>query len=69
MNEQKNLTTVSLLRLPTVLGRVEVSRSNWWAGVKRGRYPKPVKISQRCTAWRSTDIDALIERLSQGPAQ
>ena len=38
-----------------------VSRSTWWQGVKDGRYPKPVKIGARCTAWRVEDVRALIE--------
>ena len=38
-----------------------VSRSTWWAGVRAGRYPQPVKIGRRCTAWRVEDIRALIE--------
>ena len=39
-----------------------VSKSTWWQGVKSGRYPQPVKLSKRCTAWRVEDIRALIER-------
>lgn len=40
---------------------VPVSRSTWWDGVASGRYPKPVKIGARATAWRVEDIRALIE--------
>ena len=42
-----------------------VCASTWWAGVKSGRYPKPVKLSARCTAWRAEDIRALIEKMAQ----
>ena len=45
---------------------IPVSRSGWWQGVKDGRYPQPVKLGPKTTAWKSTDIDALIERLSAG---
>jgi len=38
-----------------------VSKSTWWAGVKSGRYPKPIKLSERTTAWRVEDIRRLIE--------
>lgn len=37
-----------------------VCRSAWWAGVKSGRFPKPVKLGPRVTAWRVEDIRALI---------
>jgi len=39
-----------------------VSKSTWWAGVKAGRYPQPVKLSERCTAWPVAAIRELIER-------
>jgi prophage regulatory protein len=42
------------------LGPIPVSKSTWWAGVKDGRYPQPVKLGPRVTAWRVTDIRALI---------
>jgi prophage regulatory protein len=51
---------IALWRLPTVLAHIPVSRSGWWAGVKTGRYPQPVRLSTRCVAWRSQDIAALI---------
>jgi predicted DNA-binding transcriptional regulator AlpA len=50
-----------LLRLPQVLAVVPVGKTTWWAGVKAGRYPQPIKISARCTAWRSSDIQRLLE--------
>jgi prophage regulatory protein len=31
--------------------------------VKSGRYPQGVKLSPRVTAWRASDIRALIDRL------
>ncbi len=52
------------LRLPNILapkGPIPVSKSTWWAGVKSGRYPKPVKLGPRITAWRTEDINALVE--------
>jgi len=52
------------VRLPTVLAVVPVSKSTWWAGIKTGRYPKPVKLGERTTAWRVEDIRALIKRLA-----
>jgi len=47
-------------RLPQVLAAFPVSRSAWWAGVKLGKYPQPVKLGPRTTAWRVSDIRALI---------
>ena len=44
---------------------IPVSASTWWAGVKSGRYPQPVKLSERCTAWRVRDILNLVEEMHQ----
>ena len=53
---------------PAVPGLFPVGRSTWWAGVRSGRYPPPVKLGDRCTAWRAEDIRALIERTGKGAA-
>ncbi|MEN8260000.1 MAG: AlpA family phage regulatory protein [Pseudomonadota bacterium] len=42
-----------------------VSKSTWWAGVKSGRFPQPVKLGPRITAWRVEDIRALIQRYQE----
>jgi hypothetical protein len=66
------LPETGFLRLPQIVGDpkanppippiIPVSRSGWWAGVKSGRYPRPVKLSPRCTVWKVSDIRALIEQ-------
>jgi predicted DNA-binding transcriptional regulator AlpA len=60
----QNLSENSLLRLPQVLALVPVSRSTWWAGCKTGRFPKPVKLGPRTTAWKASDIAALLESIT-----
>lgn len=65
-----SLPEEGLVRLKQIIGDpkanppippvIPVSRSTWWQGVKDGRFPKPVKLSTRCTAWRVEDIRALI---------
>lgn len=54
------LPEVGFVRLPDVLKVYPVSKSHWWAGVKEGRYPKPVKLGPKITAWRVGDIRELI---------
>ncbi|MDD2943179.1 MAG: AlpA family phage regulatory protein [bacterium] len=41
---------------------IPVSKSTWWAGVKEGRFPQPIKLGPRTTAWRVVDIRAFLER-------
>jgi prophage regulatory protein len=53
LNASAHLPASGFVRLPYVLaplGPIPVSRSTWWAGVKNGRYPKPVKLGPRITA-------------------
>jgi len=45
---------------PPVSPIIPVSKSTWWAGVKSGRYPKPIKLGPRIAAWRVEDIQELI---------
>jgi predicted DNA-binding transcriptional regulator AlpA len=53
------------VRLPQVLSVFPISKSSWWAGVADGRYPQPVKLSPRVTAWKVEDIRQLIADLGQ----
>ena len=48
------------VRLTHILKIFPISRSTWWAGVKTGKYPKPIKLSSNITAWRIEDINDLI---------
>ena len=55
---------LGFLRLKQILapnGPIPVSKSTWWAGVKDGRFPKPMKLGERVTVWRVEDINDLIE--------
>jgi hypothetical protein len=58
------LPETGYLRLPQILGSIKdgippifpVSRSSWYLGIKSGRYPKPVKIGSRSSAWAVESI-------------
>ena len=65
MTNQFERPTTGFMRLASILaprGPIPVSKSTWWAGVKSGRFPKPVKLGPRITAWRVEDIRALIDQ-------
>lgn len=57
----QDIPQAGLLRLNQVLQFVPISRSGWWAGVKTGRFPKPLKLSERVTCWKAVDIRTLVE--------
>jgi predicted DNA-binding transcriptional regulator AlpA len=45
---------------PAISPIIPVSKSAWWAGVKSHKYPQPIKLGGRVTAWRRSEIMALI---------
>ena len=64
MTYSHTLPTTGFVRLRPIispLGPIPVSKSTWWAGVKTGRSPKPVRLGPRTTAWKVEDIRKLIE--------
>ncbi len=54
------LPETGYIRIKELLKFIPVSRSTVWNSVKAGRFPKPVKLSQRVTAWHVNDIRAYI---------
>lgn len=64
-----SIPSTGFLRLSQVLIFIPVSKSTWWDGVKTGRFPKPVKLGERTTAWRVSDIQNLIEDFSTPAAR
>ena len=66
------LPETGYLRLAQIVGNpkadppippiIPVSKSTWWAGVKTGLYPHPIKLGPRITVWRIEDIRELISR-------
>jgi prophage regulatory protein len=59
-----DIPETGFLRLSQVLSVIPLGKTTWWEGVRSGRFPKPRKLSARCTAWRAEDIRDLIARLS-----
>ena len=62
--KQDILPPTGFVRLASILapqGPIPVGRSTWWAGVKIGRFPQPVKLGPRTTVWKVEDIRKLIE--------
>ena len=66
MNETKNLIDEEsfksgYLRLPEILKLLGISRSTFYAGIKYGKYPMPLKIGKRVSAWKKEDVRKIIE--------
>lgn len=68
------LPLTGFLRLHQIIGNpkanppvppiIPVAKSTWYAGVKAGRFPKPVQtLGPRLAIWKAEDIRALVHRL------
>lgn len=42
---------------------IPFSATTLWRKVKTGDFPKPIKLSQRVTAWRAEDVRAWMEKM------
>jgi prophage regulatory protein len=70
-NQQQPAIVLGYLRIWQIVGDrkrgieplLPVSRSTFLAGVKSGKYPKPVKLGERTTAWKKADILALLDSM------
>ncbi len=63
LNSENYLPEIGFVRIETILKIIPVGKTTWWNGVKSGRFPKPIKIGARVTAWRVEDIHLLIEQM------
>lgn len=59
------LPETGFVRLPVVLSVFPISKSALYDGIRKGKYPAPVKLSERTAAWRVEDVRAMIERAAK----
>jgi hypothetical protein len=70
----RSLPSTGFLRLSDIIGNRKVGKpgvlpigpTTWWNGVKNGRFPKPIKLGPRITAWRVEDIQKLLDEFANG---
>jgi len=47
----------SFIRMRELVKRVPVSKAHIWRLVQAGKFPKPIKLSEKCTVWKIADIE------------
>jgi len=50
---------------PPIPPIIPISRSSFYARIKEGKFPAPLRISARVSAWRGEDILKLLEALGR----
>jgi prophage regulatory protein len=62
VSHQPELPAEGFIRLNRLIpGIIPYSRATIWRKVQTGDFPRPVKLSERITAWRTSDIRKWIE--------
>lgn len=46
---------------PPTAPLLPISHSHFWVLVKRGVLPKPLKLGARCSVWKMSDIQSIID--------
>lgn len=57
-------TCNNLLTISQVCKKVNRSRCTLWKWVKKGTFPKPIKIGKRTLGWKEVDFDQWLEEQS-----
>lgn len=71
ISNRHQLPETGFLRVNQIVGNrktntpalIPIGRTTFLMGVKSGKYPKPVKLGERTTAWKVEDIRQLIESI------
>lgn len=58
---------IGFYRLTEVQRIFPVCKSAWFAGIRKGIYPRPVKLG-KTSLWKKADIHQLIKKVEQGGA-
>ena len=64
-NEAVMKTEVTLLRRDEVERRCGLSRPAIYDHMKKGKFPRPVRIGSKAVRWKSSDIDEFISSLKK----
>ncbi|MFK0090174.1 helix-turn-helix transcriptional regulator [Pseudomonas sp. NPDC090755] len=58
----------ALLRLPSIIALCQCSRSSWFAWVRAGHAPQPVRIGPKAVAWKAGEVRAFMRGQPRGDA-
>ncbi len=61
-----NLPATGFIRLAELVKLIPFGKATVWRKVKAGQFPKPVKLSERITAWPVDDVRAWIDAQGKG---
>ncbi len=54
-----------ILKLPEVMVATALSRSSIYDFIKRGKFPAPVRLSERAVGWQLSEVEGWLEQRAQ----
>jgi len=54
---QRGKIVIQLMRIPAVVKATGLPRSSLYRMVREGKFPKPIKLSARASAWRLDEVE------------
>ena len=48
---------------PPITPIIPISKTAWWKGVAEGKYPQPIKLSEKVTVWRADEVQKLVDEI------
>ena len=58
--------TKRLLRMPDLKAKIPLQKTHIYEEIRKGTFPKPVKLGPRAVAWVESEVDAwIVERITQ----
>jgi prophage regulatory protein len=63
LQQFNDLPDVALIRMPTLKALFACSQNTIYERIKNGLIPQPIRLSQRCVAWRAGDIRKALQSL------
>lgn len=60
------LPATGFIRIASLVQFIPFSQASIWRKVREGRFPKPIKLSERVTAWRVEEVRAWIDAQGAG---
>lgn len=58
-----------IVRLPELIGIVQLSKSTIYDMMNKGQFPKPIQIGERARGWRMSAIQEHIDRRAQAQSE
>lgn len=71
--QTQTIPSTGYLRIDQILGNTRkgipallpMCRSTWYAGIRDGKYPKSINLTERTVVWRVEDILDLIDKIGR----